>query len=244
MIRLLRRVAPPAAIVVGFSAAIATSHGVFEVVRACGVPAGMAALYPVITDGLALVGYACAVRISTGHRRWAWTVVIVAAGLSGIAQAAFLGGGLEQPPAWLRFGVGAWPAIAAALTAHLLFLMATSNPNDAVQSSSTRVGQRVQAPSSRVNDHVHDALNAHLSQGGHPAAVGPLLPSSAPAPAKERALAVAGELCGHRDALPTVSELAAAAGVARGTAATALRELRSRAGGAARGGESTEGAIQ
>jgi hypothetical protein len=236
MIGLLRRVAPLAAMAVGASAAIATSHGVFEVVRACGVPPGMAALYPVITDGLALVGYACAVRISTGHRRWAWTVVIVAAGLSGIGQAAFLGGGLDQVPAWLRFGVGAWPAIAAALAAHLLFLMATSSPEDDVQRPRGPVGQPVPPSSNVLDDHVNGRLDTDFCGSVEHAPLNPRVPDPVPAPAKERALAVAGELRERDDALPTVSELAAAAGVARGTAATALRELRGRPGGLPRAG--------
>ena len=42
--------------------------------------------------------------------------VVLAAGLSGLAQAAYLAGGntLDASSA-LRFGVGAWPAVAAAV---------------------------------------------------------------------------------------------------------------------------------
>jgi hypothetical protein len=53
---------------------------------------------------------------------------VLAAGLSGLAQAVYLAGGIAQTttaPVGLRFGVGAWPAIAAALTAHLLHLIGT-----------------------------------------------------------------------------------------------------------------------
>ncbi len=56
--------------------------------------------------------------------------MVLAAGLSGLAQAVYLAGGITHPtttaaPVGLRFGVGAWPAIAAALTAHLLHLIGT-----------------------------------------------------------------------------------------------------------------------
>ena len=54
---------------------------------------------------------------------------MVAAGLSGLAQAAFLASGatLDASPV-LRFGIGAWPAVAAAVAAHLLYLLASDRP--------------------------------------------------------------------------------------------------------------------
>ena len=92
------------------------------------VPAGIAWLYPLITDGLALVAYAATARLTGAGRRYAWAVVVLAAGLSGLAQASYLAGGatLDAPPA-LRFGVGAWPAVAAAVVAHLLYLLAADH---------------------------------------------------------------------------------------------------------------------
>ena len=114
---------PGLAVAVG--AAVATAHGLFEVALAARVPAGIAWLYPLITDGLALVAYAATARLCGGPARYAWSVVVLAAGLSGLAQASYLAGGatLDASPA-LRFGVGAWPAVAAAVVAHLLYLLA------------------------------------------------------------------------------------------------------------------------
>ena len=65
-------------------------------------------LYPLITDGLALLAYTATARLTGGATRYAWSVVVLAAGLSGFAQASYLAGGatLDAPPA-LRFGVGA-----------------------------------------------------------------------------------------------------------------------------------------
>ena len=110
---------------VALGAAVATAHGLFEVAVAARVPAGIAWLYPLITDGLALVAYAATARLTGGPARYAWTVVVLAAGLSGLAQAVYLSGGasVDATPA-LRFGVGAWPAVAAAVVAHLLYLLA------------------------------------------------------------------------------------------------------------------------
>ncbi|MCM3846328.1 hypothetical protein ND486_09000 [Pseudonocardia sp. DR1-2] len=115
---------------VALGAAVATAHGLFEVALAARVPAGIAWIYPLITDGLALVAYTATARLSGSAARYAWSVVIVSAGLSGLAQAVYLasdsvtaGGELAVNSA-LRFGVGAWPAVAAAVVAHLLYLLA------------------------------------------------------------------------------------------------------------------------
>ncbi|WP_226355098.1 hypothetical protein [Pseudonocardia sp. ICBG601] len=116
---------------VAIGAAVATAHGLFEVAVAARVPVAVAWIYPLITDGLALVAYTATAQLSGGAARYAWSVVIVAAGLSGLAQAVFLAGPAPAPgappveaDAVLRFGVGAWPAIAAAVVAHLLYLLA------------------------------------------------------------------------------------------------------------------------
>jgi hypothetical protein len=160
---------------VALGAIAATAHGLFEVVRASGVPAGLAWLYPVITDGLALVAYAAAEQLTSRRaRRYAWFVVVVAAGLSGLAQAAYLAGGVdtaiehlattpsgeENVPApaspMLRFGVGAWPAIAAAVVAHLLFLLAAERgkkSSDPAEPASAAAASRsvVRAEAGRVD---------------------------------------------------------------------------------------------
>src|SRR4051794_29358650 len=114
---------------VALGAAVATAHGLFEVAVAARVPAGIAWLYPLITDGLALVAYAATARLSGGPARYAWTVVVLAAGLSGLAQAVYLSGGasVDATPA-LRFGVGARPALAAPGGAHLLYLLPPHRP--------------------------------------------------------------------------------------------------------------------
>jgi hypothetical protein len=79
---------------------------------------------PLITDGLALVAYRATNRLSRSAARYAWAVVITAAGLSGLARAVYLASGatLTASPT-LRFGIGAWPAMAAAIAAHLLHLL-------------------------------------------------------------------------------------------------------------------------
>lgn len=72
---------------VGLGAGVVTAHGILAVATAAGVPAGIAWLYPVITDGLALVAYSTTHRLHSRGTVYAWAVVVLAAGLSGLAQA-------------------------------------------------------------------------------------------------------------------------------------------------------------
>ena len=84
---------------VALGAAVATAHGLYEVALASRVPAAIAWLYPLITDGLALVAYAATPRLSGSAARYAWAVVVLAAGLSGLAQAMYLASDPAPGPA-------------------------------------------------------------------------------------------------------------------------------------------------
>ncbi|WP_328304471.1 hypothetical protein [Actinomycetospora sp. NBC_00405] len=231
---------------VALGAAAATAHGLYEVTLAARVPAGIAWLYPLITDGLALVAYAATARLTGPAARYAWTVVVTAAGLSGLAQAAYLAGGpaVEVAPA-LRFGVGAWPAIAAAVVAHLLYLLAT---DDLVQPRTvhqhglfdpssvqhTSVQSTLFSPSNVQPQALPDGVQPTrdgLSERSGPEAGGDAAseaspPRAAPSPARDRAEAAAVRHAQRHGAWPTVSELETGAEVSRGTAAAALKALR------------------
>ncbi|MGD9528650.1 MAG: hypothetical protein AB7V44_17840 [Pseudonocardia sp.] len=260
---------PGLAVAVG--AAVATAHGLYEVAVAARVPAGIAWLYPLITDGLALVAYAATARLRDGGRRYAWAVVILAAGLSGLAQAAYLatdtppGSGAGAPdavgfvaPAALRFGVGAWPAIAAAIVAHLLYLLATDHHQPAQRSTGP-----VQPPPFNDAVHLAPAVQREPRVNGAPVLASDVQPvrptdapparpdSSAPAvqrtdaralpsPARDRARAAAQRHAARHGALPTVTELETAAEVSRGTAAAVLKHLREHPGQPAATGHDAE----
>jgi Protein of unknown function (DUF2637) len=244
-----------AGLIVAAGAGIATAHGLYEVAIATGVPRGIAWLYPLITDGLALVAYAATGRLDRRGRGYAWTVGVLAAGLSGLAQAAYLAGGVTTAPTALRFGVGAWPAIAATVVAHLVHLLSTARPQSAqepahgesdtvdqsavfrLDTSADRLGfkdsRSAEAPAAEPPT-VQPAQDAPI-QRDEPPAVQPVqaaehlvrpVEQAGVVPAGERARAAARE---HRDRhgrLPSVSELASLAGVARGTASAVLRQLR------------------
>lgn len=229
-----------AGLVVATAAAAATSHGLYAVAAASDVPWPVAGLYPVMTDGLALVAYSATNRLTGGPRRYAWAVVVAAAGLSGAAQALYLaGGGLDDAPAAVRFGIGAAPALAAAAVAHLLHLIRTASGSgerseaerdtqgpdtqpDAVQpvqavNGSTPVVRAPRRP-------VADRRTTPRPTSAVDATQAPSAGISAGAADRARRAALA-----HRDqhgALPTASELVRLTRVSRGTAGTVLKGLR------------------
>jgi hypothetical protein len=273
--RAMRVVIWIAGLLVAVGAAVATAHGLYEVAVAARVPAVIAWLYPLITDGLALVAYAASARLHGSAARYAWSVVVLAAGLSGLAQAMFLASDAHTPAAApgveaavpvfeasavLRFGVGAWPAVAAAIVAHLLYLIATERAPAAAVDAASEVEQ--QATGDRVpdGDVQPDLFSVAAVQPAAPAVQSvtarPVQPTradvqrpaevtapasrpalaparaeqpdrrSAGSPARDRARAAASRHAHRHGALPSVSELEAAAQVSRGTAATVLKALR------------------
>jgi hypothetical protein len=268
-----------AGLVVALGAGVATAHGLYEVALAAGTPRVLAWLYPLITDGLALVAYATTTRLAESGRRYAWTVVVIAAGLSGLTQASYLAGGVASAPPPLRFAIGAWPAIAAAVVAHLLYLLSGDHPPTPHSEVATDAPLPVAAapvqpapPALPVpNAAPFPALTSPPPATDHTTRTAtdnvptrPVVPSVQPAPrqlvqpltstpieqaiehptgtatdsvvraptardaapARVRAHTAATGHATQHGALPTVSELMALAQVARGTAATALKDLR------------------
>lgn len=232
---------------VAIGAGAATAHGLFEVAADAGVPAGLAWLYPLITDGLALVAYVSTIRLRDGDRAYAWSVVVLAAGLSGLAQAAYLAGGVGDVSTALRFGVGAWPAVAAAIVAHLLFLLGHATTTgeretadreqlaDPAPASGADESPGVQrepfrpAVQSDVQRRVQPAAEPQRVQesGVQASRVEPRpVASGRAAGRREQARVVARRFAREHDRLPTVSELQDAAEVSRGSAHAALKELR------------------
>ena len=252
-----RRAVWTAGLAVAAGAGVATAHGLYQVAAAARVPTPIAWLYPLITDGLALVAYAATSRLHDGGRRYAAGIVVLAAGLSGLAQAIYLAGGIATSsvaPVGLRFGVGAWPAVAAALTAHLLHLIGTAAPaadraepltptRQQPSSNSAGVppfnppGVQPYNPSAVQLPRTDDALNApavqpERSTPGPTRRTSDASPSRSESaggggPATERARQAARTHFSRNGRLPTATELMQLAQVARGTAGTVLKDLRS-----------------
>jgi hypothetical protein len=233
-----------AGLLVAAGACVATAHGLYKVAEGAGVSPGVAWLYPLITDGLALVAYAATARLDGGGRRWAAFIVVLAAGLSGLAQAVYLAGGIGAgEPAELRFGVGAWPAVACALAAHLVHLVSRRATPDRA-----RPDERANGPAMDQAKPV-EAGQANGPAGGDVAAAVPVVEHQAK-PGQDQASRVdAGQDVEDtrspreraRDwallrqlatgELPTVREVAAEARVGRETAGKALQELKAASNG-------------
>jgi hypothetical protein len=258
-----------AGLIVAAGAAVLTAHGLIEVALGCGVPAWCGWLYPVITDGLALVAYAATTQLAGAGRRYAWSVVTLAAGLSGLAQAAYLVGGVREAGPQLRFLIGSWPAMAAAIAAHLLYLIGTSARGDhGCGQLVDRAGASAQPVQPREPDRTSAEANGHRealpqvhralpvdgpsapeqptavpaigqAAGGEPGGLGSTPAGEPDAVAVPRggpmrmALApidrarMTADLHRRRSGQwPSVRELQELAGVGRGTAHNALKELR------------------
>ena len=238
-----RRTVWAAGLLVAAGAGAATAHGLYQVAVAARVPTPIAWLYPLITDGLALVAYAATSRLVDGGRRYAASIVVLAAGLSGLAQAVYLAGGIAQAsaaPVGLRFGVGAWPAVAAALTAHLLHLISTGATNPPAVQPYNPAGVQPSNPTPEPTAVQPGRTTAEPAASGVQLAPSQTREQSRPAnaddgrsasaggtaPARDRARQAARSHHARHGRLPTVSELAQTAQVARGTAGTVLKDLR------------------
>jgi hypothetical protein len=235
-----RRAVWIAAPLVATGAGVATAHGLYEVAAGAGVPLAVAWLYPLITDGLALVAYAATARLHHRPRRYAAGIVVAAAGLSGLAQAVYLAGALDRAgpaPVGLRFGVGAWPAVAAALTAHLLHLIGRGERQTRDAESGEPSRRTTAAPYNPPSNPVVQPRSTPDTPPAAQAVIEPGLntPQEPPASrgaasgggsARERARTAAWQHHEAHGAWPTVTELMSLADVARGTAGTALKDLR------------------
>jgi hypothetical protein len=169
-----------AGLAVVVAAGAATAHGLYEVALGSGTPAQIAWLYPVLCDGLALVAYAATSRLVGSGRRYAWAVVVLAAGLSGLAQATYLAGGVGVAPAGLRFGVGAWPAVAAAIAAHLLYLIGTHPTLTLTPAGPTPASEVGSSPSSHAAV-AHTATSPALGRPDRTVPTGvPAVPTGVP----------------------------------------------------------------
>jgi hypothetical protein len=224
-----QRVTWVAGLLVAACAGVATAHGLYEVARTAGQPRAIAWLYPVATDGLALVAYAVTARLTVHARRYAAAIVILAAGLSGLAQAVQLVGGLDHvPPAEVRFGVGAWPAVAFLLAVHLVHLSRRTDEPAVVRSDTRPDGagsDSVAGPDKPASD-VARAVPGRDHQDTPDRTSVEVVGRQDGAPNAQRARQHAERHYADHHEWPSVRDLAAASSVSKDTAARALRQLK------------------
>ena len=99
--------------------------------------------------------------------------MVIAAGLSGLTQAGYLAGSVATAPAALRFAIGAWPALAAAIVAHLLYLLGATpapttppepNPTPSPSATPGLPGGTVVPPTPPTTQHRPTAAATPMSQ--------------------------------------------------------------------------------
>jgi len=156
--------------------------------------------------------------------------------------------GHEDPQATARLAVARAQqrlAIAAAVVAHLLYLLATDDPAQPETVPQPVVFDAAPVQHTSVQSALFTASNVQLESlpggvqpppDGAGAAADPRVsgdpsveaspPRAAPSPARDRAEAAATRHAQRHGAWPTVTELEAGAEVSRGTAAAALKALR------------------
>lgn len=183
---------PAGAVAAG--AVLATGHGLHEVALAAGVDDPIAWVYPVITDGLAMVAYATAGQVPD-RKRYAWTVVLISAVMSGIAQAFYLAGGALTASPLLKGAMGAWPAAAALLGGHLIYLLFHAWAQADADARAAEAAARAEAAAERMRalEEERAAARAAAAEdpveedqpGGSVVAMAKRRP--APAPARRRA---------------------------------------------------------
>ncbi|RII15348.1 hypothetical protein DSC45_18760 [Streptomyces sp. YIM 130001] len=82
-----------------------------EVAAAAGQTGWKAWAYPISVDLLLVVAWRRLRHGGPNRLAWCWFVIALVASLgANVATAGFLD--LQHPPAWLRFGVAGWPALA------------------------------------------------------------------------------------------------------------------------------------
>jgi hypothetical protein len=159
-----------------------------DLAAAAGQTGWKAWAYPISVD-LLLVASWRRLRAGGANRlAWVWFLIALAASLgANVATAGFLD--LAHPPAWLRFGVAGWPALAflgGTLLAHT-----RTAPHEAITSPP--------AVSVPVRDTAPDLPD-------HEAPPAPELPPAAdPAPARDLTAASASDPAPDPDPVPTVA---------------------------------------
>ncbi|MEU7164274.1 DUF2637 domain-containing protein [Streptomyces morookaense] len=108
---MIRTIRPDAVLVQAVIAGALSFAHLHDLAAAAGQSGWKAWAYPVSVDLLLVAAWRLLRADSTSRLAWCWFLVALVASLgANVATAGFLD--LAHPPAWLRFGVAGWPALA------------------------------------------------------------------------------------------------------------------------------------
>ncbi|MGW0601542.1 DUF2637 domain-containing protein [Streptomyces sp. NPDC002776] len=146
-----------------------------DLAEAAGQTGWKAWAYPVSVD-LLLVAAWRRLRVQRSRLAWCWFLIALVASLgANVATAGFLD--LAHPPAWLRFGVAGWPALAFLGGTLLAHAHTPDQPADTPDTAADPAPKNLDVEREPVPAPTSEAKTAV------PAEEPPMLPTAAPAPA-------------------------------------------------------------
>ncbi|MFK0260598.1 DUF2637 domain-containing protein [Streptomyces angustmyceticus] len=107
----MRRIRPDAVLVQAVIAGALSFAHLHDLAAAAGQDGWKAWAYPISVDLLLVAAWRRLRNDGPSRLAWCWFVIALVASLgANVATAGFLD--LQHPPAWLRFGIAGWPALA------------------------------------------------------------------------------------------------------------------------------------
>ncbi|MGW5822279.1 DUF2637 domain-containing protein [Streptomyces noursei] len=176
------RIRPDAVLVQAVIAGALSFAHLHDLAAAAGQDGWKAWAYPISVDLLLVAAWRRLRNDGPSRLAWCWFVIALVASLgANVATAGFLD--LRHPPAWLRFGIAGWPALAflgGTLLAHTRGAAETADPAPSVDVTpeAAPVPAPVAAPEPPASPPEQEA--ADLPAAGPPAE--PRRPAPAPAP--------------------------------------------------------------
>ncbi|WP_030988944.1 DUF2637 domain-containing protein [Streptomyces sp. NRRL S-1813] len=177
------RIRPDAVLVQAVIAGALSFAHLHDLAAAAGQDGWKAWAYPISVDLLLVAAWRRLRNDGPSRLAWSWFVIALVASLgANVATAGFLD--LRHPPAWLRFGIAGWPALAflgGTLLAHTRSAVEAADPSPPadVTPAPTPVPDPVAAAEPAVSPHELDAANLPAAEPPSE----PPLPAPAPIPA-------------------------------------------------------------
>ncbi|MFF0625043.1 DUF2637 domain-containing protein [Streptomyces sp. NPDC004296] len=187
------RIRPDAVLVQAVIAGALSFAHLHDLAAAAGQDGWKAWAYPISVDLLLVAAWRRLRNDGPSRLAWCWFVIALVASLgANVATAGFLD--LRHPPAWLRFGIAGWPALAflgGTLLAHTRSAAETADPAPPVDVTpeAAPVPAPVAAPEPPASPPEQEA--ADLPAAEPPAEPPRPAPAPAPAPAPVPAALVA-----------------------------------------------------
>ncbi|MFD0026748.1 DUF2637 domain-containing protein [Streptomyces sp. NPDC127172] len=168
-----RSIRPDAVLVQAVIAGALSFAHLHDLAAAAGQDGWKAWAYPISVDLLLVAAWRRLRNSGPSRLAWCWFVIALVASLgANVATAGFLD--LAHPPAWLRFGVAGWPALAflgGTLLAHTAHAVEEPGPVVPAESTPAVATERV-APTPEPGPHTADMADPT-----------PALPAADPVPA-------------------------------------------------------------